>query len=233
MSLNVLLVCHMTPQDGGTFVDLLEARGATITTVMGYHDRLAGIDPLAHDLTIVMGGSMGVYQADLFPYLDNEITYLQKRLAADRPTLGICLGAQLMAKALGKDVYPGGQGKEVGWRPIDVLDKRTPLRHLDGSIGDVMHWHGDTFDLPDSATLIAKTDQYPQAFTHGRRAMALQCHIEVNEDILEYWLAGEYAYLEKNGGSVHAMREQTLEKLGTLKKQTALFFNEWLDEVAA
>jgi GMP synthase (glutamine-hydrolysing) len=229
-----LIVCHQSPQDSGTIKAVLEERGFDITTIMGYHDRLPGIDPLEHDLTVFMGGPMGVYQADWFPYLNNEIAYLRKRLAADKPVLGICLGAQLMAKALGKNVFKGPQGKEVGWMPIRVLDKNSPVRHFDESAGRIMQWHGDTFDLPDDATLLASSDLYKnQIYSHGKRAMALQCHVEVTEDILETWMAIDYAELEAFKLPVPQFREEVKKRVPLLEKQMRLFLNEWLDTVLA
>lgn len=232
--MKALIVCHETAKDSGIIPGILERRGFDVETVLGYHDKLPGIDPLAHDLAVVMGGPMGVYQADIFPYLNSEIAYLQKRLSADRPTLGICLGAQLMAKALGKNVYPGPQGKEIGWLPIDVKDKTGPTRHLDASLTRMMQWHGDTFDLPEGATLLASSELYQyQIYTYGKKAMALQCHLEVTGDILEEWMASGYNMLEQNGSSVPQLRADTAKHLATLNKQATLFLNEWLDKVMA
>ncbi len=232
--MKALIVCHQSPQDSGMIKTVLEERGFEITTVMGYQDKLPGIDPLEHDVTVVMGGPMGVYQADLFPYLNSEIAYLQKRLAADKPILGICLGAQLMAKALGKDVYKGKQGKEIGWLPITVLDHNSPVRYFDESLGRVMQWHGDTFDLPDNATLLASSDLYKnQIYSHGKRAIALQCHVEVTRDILETWMAIDYAELEAFNHPVPHFRAEVKERAPLLEKQMRLFMQEWLDRVLA
>lgn len=232
--MKALIVCHQSPQDSGTIKTVLEERGFDITTVMGYQDKLPGIDPLDHDVSVFMGGPMGVYQADLFPYLNHEVAYLQKRLAVDKPILGICLGAQLMAKALGKDVYKGKQGKEVGFLPITVHDKSSPVRHFDESLTRVMQWHGDTFDFPDNATLLASSDLYKhQIYSHGKRAMALQCHVEVTQDILESWMAIDYAELEAFKQPVPQFRAEVKERAPLLEKQMRLFLNEWLDKVLA
>lgn len=230
--MNVLIVSHQTPQDSGLIKNILDERGARITIHMGYHDALPAIDPLAHDLTIFTGGPMGVYQADIFPYLNNELAYLEKRLAADKPTLGICLGAQLMAQALGQTVYKGTNGKEVGWMEIEVLDKNGPARHYDASAGRVMQWHGDTFDLPEGAQRLASSPHYAnQIFSYGKNAIALQCHVEVTADILECWMASEFGDLERAGISVPDLREQNKTRLPALETQTRLFMNEWLAKV--
>ncbi len=230
--MNVLIICHKTPEDSGIIRRVLERRGAAIDTKMAHTDPLPDIDPLHHDLAVFMGGPMGVYQADIFPYLSSEVAYLQKRLAADKPTLGVCLGAQLMARALGKNVYPGPQGKEIGWRNITVADQSGPARHLDAAHTRIMQWHGDTFDLPEGATLLASSDLYKhQIYTHGKNAMALQCHLEVTRDILEFWMATGYGELAENGLSVPQLRADTQSHLQTLNRQAELFLDEWLSGV--
>lgn len=177
---------------------------------------------------------MGVYQADIFPYLGDEINYIAKRLAADKPYLGICLGAQLMAKALGAEVYPGKQGKEIGWHSINVNEAgaKTPLKHLDAKQTPMMQWHGDTFDLPEGAVLLASSDQYQQqAIGFGKKGLGLQCHPEVTKSNIELWLATGYQELQQVGLNVPTLRAKTLENIETLNKQRTKFFNEWLDQV--
>jgi GMP synthase (glutamine-hydrolysing) len=113
----------------------------------GYDD-LAALNPLTNDQWVVLGGPIGVYEQDAYPFLRDELRLLQARLAAGRPTLGICLGCQLIAQALGGWVYPGSS-KEIGWK-LSMLEagRTSPLAAFaDGT--PVLHWHGDTFDLPD------------------------------------------------------------------------------------
>lgn len=232
--MKALIVCHKSSLDAGAFKIMLQGRGFEIDVCLGFDDELADMNPLKHDLTIFTGGPMGVYQVDIFPYLQNELTYLQKRLNADKPYLGICLGGQLMAKALGAEVYPGKQGKEVGWHSISVNDDgmKTPLKYLDASNTPMMQWHGDTFDLPAGATLLASSNQYKhQAFAFGKKALGLQCHPEVTLGNIELWLATGYSELKNVGLDVPTLRAQTHDNIKVLEKQRTLFFNEWLDNV--
>jgi GMP synthase (glutamine-hydrolysing) len=232
--LKTLILCHKTQRDSGAFRTILQERGADVEIRLAFDEGVADLDPLEHDLTIFMGGPMGVYQADIFPYLKEEIAYLEKRLEADKAYLGICLGGQLMAKAMGAEVYPGGNGKEIGWHSITVNEEgmKTPLKHLDVANTPMMQWHGDTFDLPKEATRLASSGMYEnQAISYGKKALGLQCHPEVTASNIELWLATGCKELEQVHLDVPALRATTLENLETLNAQRTKFFNEWLDQV--
>lgn len=232
--MKALVTCHKTHMDLGRFKGILEERGFDLEFHLGYHDEIVDIDPAEHDLAIFMGGPMGVYQADIFPYLQNEIAYLTKRISMDKPTLGVCLGAQMIAKSQGEEVFPGGAGQEIGWHNIDVNEagKRTPIRHLDQSQTKMLQWHGDTFDLPKNATLLASSKLYEnQIFTIGKNILALQCHAEMMIDNVEFGMSTGYRNIQNTGSTVPKLRTETHERTDLLNKQTALFFNEWLDNV--
>src|SRR5438128_11312748 len=135
---------HVPFEDLGAFETALREAGYEIRYVEAGFDDL-GADGL-HDaeLLVVLGGPIGAYEEASYPFLGDELALLECRLKADRPTLGICLGAQLIARALGSRVYPTG-AKEIGWSPLELsaAGRTGVLRHLDGL--DVLHWHGDTF----------------------------------------------------------------------------------------
>lgn len=233
--MKVLAVAHVAFEGIESFKPVMEARGAEVTELVSCLEDLSAIDPKEHDLAVILGGSMGVYQADIFPYLNNEIKYIETRLKHDLPLLGICLGSQLMAKALGADVYPGKQGKEIGWHPLTVTaeGENSPVRHLSGDKTPMLHWHGDTYDFPDGATLLASSDKYRiQAYSYGKNALGLQFHPEVTADSLECWLAsGGFAAIENVGQTVPEFRAATKENARILQRQSALFLNEWLDNI--
>ena len=215
----------------GSLRDCLNEAGLEIQVIDTYIDDPASFDPLSPGLLIVLGGPCGVYQADLYPFLNAEIKILEKRLAADLPTLGVCLGAQMMAKALGREVYPGKQGREAGWHPLTVNEAglKTPVRHLDKKYTSMAQWHGDTFDLPQGAALLASSEMYRnQVFSWGRNGMALQCHAEINPQIMGGWLVGAAPAAARNEIDIRKLRAQTQEYGATLVRQTALFMREWL-----
>jgi GMP synthase (glutamine-hydrolysing) len=138
--------------------------------------------PLADefDWLIVMGGPMGVYDEADYPWLVEEKRFIERAIKTGKPLLGICLGAQLVASALGARVFPNAQ-KEIGWFPINLTEEGevSPFFDLNPSRFTVFHWHGDTFDLPPGATLLAESEACKhQAFIYGDRVLGLQFHLE-------------------------------------------------------
>lgn len=233
--MKVLCVTHYLGDVMGSLGEVLRERGCDIDTVRADKGSVTGIDPLQHDVAIIMGGPMGVYQDDLFPWIRDEIAYARVRMENDRPLLGVCLGSQIMAQALGSQVYKGEQGAELGWRPVDVnaAGASTPVRYLDRAKTMMMHWHGDTYALPEGATLLASTDLYPvQAWQYKANALGLQFHPEMTREVLEEWImVGDFYHIEKNIGPLAEFRRQIDEYEPTLRAQTYKFFHEWLDQV--
>jgi GMP synthase (glutamine-hydrolysing) len=155
-----------------------------------------------------MGGPMGVYETEAHPWIAGELTRLARRIMMDRPTLGVCLGSQMVAAAMGARVCPGPV-KEVGFAPVQITTAGlgSPLRHIEDV--PVLHWHGDSFDLPADVELLASTGKYRhQAFRRGDNILALQFHPEMGEDpSIEIWLEDE-AYVEEAGLTVAELRAQ-------------------------
>lgn len=143
----------------------------------------------SYDALIVMGGPMGVYEADRYPWMKPEIAAIAAAIHAGKPVLGICLGSQLIAAALGAKVYPHTE-KEIGWWPVEFLPKaaESPLRVF-GSQATMFHWHGDTFDLPSGAELLASSAACRhQAYRWKEHVLALQCHPEVSAETITRWV---------------------------------------------
>lgn len=152
------------------------------------------------DILVVMGGPMGVSDvgsAD-FPFLAAEAELLKARIAANAPTLGICLGAQLLAHAAGARVYPNTH-IELGWGFINFHNQETePALAGLGEQQKVLHWHGDTFDLPVGAVHLASTPECKhQAFRLGTRLFGLQFHCEVEPAYVDVWVKEDAAYVHK------------------------------------
>ena len=230
--LSAIAIRHVSFEDLGSFKTPIEEAGYRI----GYHDvgltDLSKVDATKPDLLVVLGGPIGAYEDEQYPFLADEIRILSDRLAAGRPILGICLGAQLIARALGAKVYPG-PGKEIGWAPIQLSNagRQSVVRHLDD--GPVFHWHGDTFDLPVDCDLLASTRVCRnQAFRKGPNLLALQFHPEVMQTGFERWLIGHACELSAQPDvSRQQLRDDTEKFAAALQRRARAMVEEWLREL--
>lgn len=234
-NLHAVVLAHLPFEDLGTLEPELLGRGFSIETV----DVATAEFPLpaiqSCNLLVVLGGPIGVYDASEYPFLTSEIEALRQRLASGRPTLGICLGAQLMAAALGARVYPGQSGAEIGWFPLASAPEEPVLEWLMPLLAEglpVFHWHGDTFDLPPGTRRIASSQRYDnQAFTVGNHSLALQFHPEVTALGLERWYVGHACELGQKGISVRRLRQDAQLYAPALNQAAAAFWRLWLDHI--
>lgn len=225
-----LALRHTSYVDSDLVGAWLRGRGYALET----HDAPAQLDAAAianADVLVILGGNMGVYEADAHPWLTPEIAAIAARLDARRPTLGLCLGAQLMAAALGARVVKGAAGQEIGWRPLALTEagQQSPLAPLSGS--RVMQWHGDTFDLPAGAAHLAMSETYAhQAFSAGPHALALQFHLETTPEGLELWLADhDHPELAELGLTEDDLRAQARAAFPPLRAKALAALDAWLD----
>jgi GMP synthase (glutamine-hydrolysing) len=234
MRWSAIALRHVAFEDLGLLGPVLAREGWDVTfrdpAVDDVPDR-AGDDV---GLLIVLGGPIGVYETESYPFLNAEIELIAHRLARRLPVLGICLGAQLMAKALGSRVYPGPV-KEIGWGGVELTAEGAascfnPLQ-ADGEV--VLHWHGDTFDLPAGAQRLASNRHYDnQAFAYGSNALALQFHLEADPRRLEHWYVGHAAELAAAKVSVPELRATTSKIAAGRTALAERVFTRWLREIA-
>jgi GMP synthase (glutamine-hydrolysing) len=228
-------VRHVAFEDLGSVEALLSGRGYRVEYMEAGTHNLAVLDREPPDLLVFLGGPIGVYEDEAYPFIRDELQVLEARLARDLPTLGICLGSQLMARALGARVYPGPR-KEIGWAPVTLTEagRSSCLAQLGPEQTAVLHWHGDTFDLPAGATRLASTDLYEnQAFAWGKRALALQFHLEVTTRGLEHWFIGHACEIAGTPSvTVARLRNDTARRCPMLEAKSAGCFDQWLREVA-
>lgn len=186
------------------------------------------------DLLVILGGPMGVYEADKYPYLTEEIRLIRDRLASGKPMLGICLGAQLIAHAAGADVYRAKQ-PEVGYQPITLTaaGETSCLSHMAGSQFNVLHWHGDTFDLPAGAErLCSSATTENQGFAIGRNVLGLQFHVEVTPKDLDGWLANGLDELAILAGADAAQLRADAARIGAdVAVMGARAIDAWLTQL--
>ena len=185
---------------------------------------------------VVMGGPMNVDEVERFPALTAEREWLAEAVRCELPLLGICLGAQLLARALGAEVRPG-EGPEIGFAPIEVSDPDDPLLGALAPSTEVLHWHGDVFDLPDGARSLASSAQTEhQAFRLGN-AWGTLFHPEADLALVEAWLAVpemiEAARVTLGDEGAHALPERAATAEATLIERTAPGFEAFAALVAA
>jgi GMP synthase (glutamine-hydrolysing) len=231
MSKIALVIRHVAFEDLGHFAPVLADAGYSVQYCDVGLDCFNAEHFAAADLLIVLGGPIGVYEEDKYPFLAGEIVLIQAHLSARRPTLGICLGAQLMARALGARVYPG-PAKEIGFSPLTLTDagRASCLSAFEGQ--PVLHWHGDTFDLPAGATLLASTPLCrQQAFSLGCNAIGFQFHPEAGAAGFERWLIGHTCELAAAGKSVPALRADYERLAPHIAGPAQTCLRQWLNQL--
>jgi GMP synthase-like glutamine amidotransferase len=185
----VFIFKHVPFEGPGTLEDALKKRGIPYGEVNLFAEaapkNLDGCGGL-----IIMGGPMNVYEEEEYPFLKEEDGLIKEALSRNLPMIGVCLGAQLMAKAAGARVTKGAK-KEIGWYPLHLTDgaKSDPVFKALPNQLEVFQWHGDTFDIPKGAVKFASSELFrDQAFRIGTNAYAFQFHIEVTEEIIREWV---------------------------------------------
>jgi GMP synthase (glutamine-hydrolysing) len=202
---SALVIRHVPYEGVAAFREPIEAAGFVIDRIDVADPGFAAVDLREPDLVIMMGGPMGVYEQEAHPWIACQLRRLTQRLAASQPTLGVCFGAQMIAAALGAEVYPGPV-HEIGFDPVVIHQLAGPLQHL--AEVPVLHWHGDTFSLPAGAELLASSRHYPhQAFSKGPNILALQFHAEMGLDPrFEAWIDQGPEAITKAGTDPDALR---------------------------
>lgn len=226
-----LAIRHVRFEDLGLFEPVLRERGYEVRYAdvgAGEFDARAVADA---ELVVVLGGPIGVYEAADYPVLRAEIAALAERLDRGAPTLGVCLGAQLLAVAAGAEVRATG-AHEIGFAPLELsaAGLASPLARLAGV--PVLHWHGDAFEIPAGADSLAATPAFPnQAFALGDTALALQFHLEADPARIDEWLIGHTHELRAVGADVRAIRADAARLGPELAVAGAAVLGDWLDRM--
>jgi GMP synthase (glutamine-hydrolysing) len=220
---------HVDFEDLGLLAPLLARHGFTTsyldaTTTNGDAWRSAR----DADLLVVLGGPIGVADLDGYPFLRTELELIGERLADDRPTLGICLGAQLLAVACGGSVR-AGSAAEIGYAPVTLTDaaRGSVLEPLEDV--PVLHWHGDVISTPPELPPLASTPICEnQAFARGANVLALQFHLEADGASVERWLVGHAYELATRDVSVTGLRRDAAAYGAQLASRAQDVFAAWL-----
>lgn len=224
---------HVAFEDLGLLAPVIEREGWDVSFCEAAVDDLRHHSIRGADLVVILGGPIGVHETDDYPFLTSEVALIEYRLSRNLPTLGICLGSQLMAKALGSRVYKGPV-KEIGWGTVKLTEHG--VSSCLGGLQDdavVLHWHGDSFDLPSGATRLASNENYEnQAFAYGDSALALQFHLEADPRQLEEWYVGHTVELAAENISIAELRATTHRHRGDFALRADRIFSDWLRQIS-
>jgi GMP synthase (glutamine-hydrolysing) len=226
---SALVLRHIAFEDLGSLAPVLEAEGYEIEMIEAPLHPLASLDVASADMLVILGGPIGAFDEAQYPFLLDELELIRQRLASGKPMLGICLGAQLIARALGANVTAMGH-KEIGFAPVTLTDAgRTSVLAPLAQGTPVLHWHGDQFDIPVQAVRLAATDACPhQAFSVGDQVLALQFHLEVAPQALEAWLVGHANELHHQRIDPRELRAQAQAAGGAGIQMADAILTDWL-----
>jgi GMP synthase (glutamine-hydrolysing) len=228
---SVIALRHLHFEDLGSLEPLFVALGYQVHYVDASVADFASLDVTEPDLLVVLGGPVGAFDEGIYPFLAGELALVERRLHSQRPMLGICLGAQLIARVLGARVYPMGY-KEIGFSPLTLTPQGldSQLAALRGT--PVLHWHGDQFDIPPGAIHLAGSSACPnQAFAYGHNVLALQFHLEANSARIEQWLVGHACELGQAGIDPRIVRQDAQDRGQNLTRAAHEVIGTWLKQI--
>ncbi|GMR07824.1 MAG: GMP synthase [Gammaproteobacteria bacterium] len=229
----VRIFCHVQGEGPGYLLDILAQRQIPVEQVNIYAGEpvATGLDDIS--ALVFMGGNMSVN--DPLPWIDEELTLVRRAADLKLPILGICLGCQLIVRALGGVVSPGGKGMELGWHPVQQRAPDSPwLQGLPDKF-DVFHWHGETFSLPEGAQLLTGNDCFEhQAYALGK-ILGIQFHIEMKTGMVQDW-ASRFTDDIANGGDCGQSAEDMLadlaHRIDELNQVAEVMLGHWINQFA-
>jgi GMP synthase (glutamine-hydrolysing) len=228
MTPTAVAIRHVAFEDLGLLAPLLAHHGFATSYLDMPSDGHGWRSARDADLLVVLGGPIGVADTDAYPFLRTELELVGDRLASDRPTLGICLGAQLLAVAAGGSVRPGSAA-EIGYAPVTLTHaaRGSVLEPLRGV--PVLHWHGDVISTPPELPPLASTPLCEnQAFSPSPNVLGLQFHLEAESASLERWLIGHAYELASRDVSVTGLRDDASVYAAQLAERARQVFDAWL-----
>jgi GMP synthase (glutamine-hydrolysing) len=226
MTKEILSIQNISCETLGTFEDLLVSEGYVLNKVQAPTDPIPQ-SAIEFSAIILLGGPMSVYEG--IPYLSKEQSLIRDAFRRNVPVLGVCLGSQLIARALGGTVYKGAK-KEIGWYDVKITDKGLDnlFKGLKQKELRVFQWHGDTYTLPQDAVVLAYSDLYPQAFRIGS-AYGLQFHLEVTADMIKLWTEEYREEIRREGIELENITSRNSDEIEELNRKCRLVWSNFSD----
>jgi GMP synthase (glutamine-hydrolysing) len=231
----VIVLQHVACETLGTIADVLAERRVEARYIRTFAGEPVPATMAGATGLIVMGGPMGVYETDRYPFLADEIRLIQQAIDAGKPVLGVCLGSQLIAAALGAHVHPGPQ-KEIGWYEVTLSAAGSTDAVFGGAprTFTAFVWHGDVFDLPQGAVSLASTALTEcQAFRYGTNVYGILFHMEVTETVIDGMLTTFTDELRNAHIDDAPIRHAVAAHLPPLRRVGARVFDRWADLLGA
>ncbi len=225
----VWVLQHIACETLGTMADILEAAKVSVQYIRPFEGMPVPKGMGDASGLIVMGGPMGVYDHPRYPFLSDEMRLIEQVLKEEKPILGVCLGSQLLAAALGAAVTPG-ERKEIGWHPVQLTKEAQTDRLWRGiePVFTAYHWHGDIFQLPEGAVPLARSAQTEQqAFRYGPNAYGFLFHMEVTEKIIREMAGAFPEELKESRVDGGEMIGKIPDHLPSLRKIGGIVFERW------
>jgi len=227
----VWVIQHIHCETLGTVADVLKAEGISTECIQTFEGQPVPKEMRETAGLVIMGGPMGVYEQDRCPFLRQEILLIEQALHEEKPVLGICLGSQLLATALGAKVTKGKK-KEIGWHPVTLTEAAMDDRLWSGVEPSftAFHWHGDVFELPWGAVSLASSGLTKcQAFRYGRSVYGILFHVEVTEKIIGDMVQTFMDELQEAGIDGDEIVGKARDHLPRLQRIGGLVSKRWAD----
>lgn len=225
----VIVLQHAGCEAPGLIAKAIERKGVGINTVRGFAGQAVPAEMGAAAGLVIMGGPMGVYETDRYPFLRRELALIESALHEEKPVLGVCLGSQLLASALGAEVKRGKQ-KEIGWHAVRLADEAADDPLLLDLKKEFMawHWHGDVYDLPAGCVRLAKSGLTPnQAIRYGSKAYGFLFHMEITPEILGGMIQTFADELKEEGIDGGELARESATHLARLRAMGQQVFERW------
>ena len=228
----ILIIQNDANEGAGQLLTLIHQRQLKSQTVLGWDVDYKKLVLNDYCALVILGGAQGVYEVDTYPYLKHEINIINAFIELDKPVIGLCLGAQLIAKALGGEVLQNQQ-KEIGWFDIKLNEVATNddlmMRHP--KIAKAYHFHGDYFSLPPGCVSLAKSELTEcQLFRYKNNVYGFQFHAEVDQDLVEVMCRTNAEYMQINGYDADKVIKESKIQVINYQLRCSSILNKWLDK---